>query len=349
MFSATLIMAQSPVKICLTGRAVENFKSYGQSFQNTAEFAVENNKISKKIELKSYFFNNRPLEPLRVYQKMIHDGCSAIIGFEYLSDLLLALKEQKNTEIPIFSSYASTITTDVLPDNVFLFMPHYNFLANKMVEYLQSRSNKLQDVLLITEINRDDMRKYKDAYSDILNKASIPFDTYDFLENDTIPSARFSTFLGKRKYKYIFMLSGAIPSAKIANYLNNPEVVFIGTENFGSSVSQTFFMQLDNKKINAHFIRNLDFVKPGRHGLANFQKIYYEKYHENPTILSAYTYDAIQIIAKALIQNNAINTKNIMKINYRGITGAYLENNKFYRSDEYVILSINKDGYVYEK
>lgn len=38
---------------------------------------------------------------MHIYNQMVNDSCSAIIGFEYLSDLLLAVKEQKNDTIPI--------------------------------------------------------------------------------------------------------------------------------------------------------------------------------------------------------------------------------------------------------
>ena len=98
--------AKPKIKICLTGRVVENLKSYGKSFLNAAYLAKKENDSTNKIEIKSYFYNNRPLEPVHIYNQMVADSCSAIIGFEYLSDLLLATKVQKSEMIPIFTSYA---------------------------------------------------------------------------------------------------------------------------------------------------------------------------------------------------------------------------------------------------
>ena len=92
---------QSHIKICLTGRIVENLASYGQSFLNAAFLAKDQSSLTHTVEIKSYFYNNRPLEPIYIYNQMVRDGCSAIIGFEYLSDLLLAVKEQKNDTIPL--------------------------------------------------------------------------------------------------------------------------------------------------------------------------------------------------------------------------------------------------------
>ena len=96
-------VAHPKIKICLTGRIVENLQSYGQSFLNAAYLSKEQNDASNQVEIKKYFYNNRPLEPINIYDKMVRDECSAIIGFEYLSDLLLAIKEQKNQQIPIFT------------------------------------------------------------------------------------------------------------------------------------------------------------------------------------------------------------------------------------------------------
>lgn len=81
---------------------MENLKSYGQSFLKAAQLATD--EYSNMVDIKSYFYNNRPSEPIHIYNQMIDEGCSAIIGFEYLSDLLLAVKAQKTETIPIFTS-----------------------------------------------------------------------------------------------------------------------------------------------------------------------------------------------------------------------------------------------------
>lgn len=342
------VFAQPKIKICLTGRVVENLQAYGQSFLNAAYLSKEQNGFSDQVEIKNYFYNNRPLEPIHVYDQMVRDKCSAIIGFEYLSDLLLATKVQKSERIPIFTSYASSTNKDKLPKNVFIFMPSYNFLVNKMLGYLHTHFNKIQNVLLVTEINRDEMRKYKEVYSDALTKENTKYDTFDFLENDVAFEGKLNKFLADKKYKYVFLLSGAIASAKIANIMNDHNTIFIGTENYGSSTSQTFYMRLNDKVIRSYFIRNLDFLKPSV-TLSDFESTYTKKYHTKPTLLAVYTYDATNIILNSFKELGSVNTNDVFHINYTGITGAYLKNNKFYRSNNYVVLSVGKDGYKYEK
>ena len=64
--------------------------------------------------------------------------------------------------------------------------------------------------------------------------------------------------------------------------------------------------------------------------------------------MSVYTYDAMNILLKTYATKGAVNAINIYRTNYEGISGAYLENNKFFRSENYVILSVSKDGFKYE-
>ncbi len=344
----SFVNGQTQIRICLTGRIVENLKSYGESFLKAAYLAKDQSILTNKVVIKSYFYNNRPLEPIHIYNQMVDDGCSAIIGFEYLSDLLLAIKEQRNDTIPIFTSYASSTNADQLPKNIFIYMPSYDYQAKKMMNYLNGRYKNIEDILLITEINRDEMLKYKEAYSHFLKKKHTKYTTFDFLENDNDIDGKIKKFLNKRKYRYVFLLSGAIASAKIANIMNDHKTIFIGTENFGSSVSQTFFMRLNDKFIRSHFIRNLDYLNSSD-ALSKFEYTYTKNYNEKPTILSAYTYDSMRIILKALDRTGIVNTNSILGTNYVGVTGAYLKNSQFHRSTNYVILSIGNKGYIYEE
>jgi hypothetical protein len=76
---------------------------------------------------------------------------------------------------------------------------------------------------------------------------------------------------------------------------------------------------------------------------------YTNRFVTMPSPLSAYTYDAVKIILEAQSQQGYVNTSSIMQINYKGVTGARISKNKFYRSNQYVIMSIGKNGFVYEE
>lgn len=334
--------------LCLAGRIVKSLPTYGESFSNAAYLARKQQGLADKIKIANYFYDNKPLEPARIYQKMREDGCNAIIGFEYLSDLLLVAKTQPDEKITIFSSYASTLKGDQLPKNIFLFMPLYNVLAEKMIHFLIDRFKKIDHVMLMTEIDREEMKKYKIAYSEVLHKDHIRFDTFDFLEDDANLESKLQTYLKEKKYCFIFLLAGTNSSSRIANIMDHKNIIFIGTENFGSSVYQSFYIRLNNKKIQSYFIRNLDFLNSNSL-LIKFQTDYAKRFHSKPTLLSAYTYEAANILMAAYKKSGNFNSASILNTHFYGLTGASIKNHAFYRSQNSIVLSVGKNGYQYEK
>ncbi len=88
---------ESFINVCLTGRIEQNLPAYKKLFTSAAYLALHNSDIYKKIQIKTYFYNNQALAPLEEYKKMRTENCQAIIGFEYLSDLLLVAKAQLST------------------------------------------------------------------------------------------------------------------------------------------------------------------------------------------------------------------------------------------------------------
>ena len=318
------------------------------AFLNAVTLAIDQSKQKDRVRIQRYFFDNEPSSPIQAYNKMVQDRCSAIVGFEYLSDLLLIEKIQQDTKIPIFTSYSSSNETDHMAENIFMFMPTYDYLAKKMVGYLQHRFHDIKKVLVITEIDRPDLVKYKAAYEKLFKWKKIHYETLDFLGNDNQFENKLTKFTKNKKYDFVFVFSGAVGSTKIINEMNDHKKIFVGTENFGSSTNQSLYVRLKDKKIIAFTIRNIDFLKSSER-LNKFRKEYNNKYSTMPNPLSAYTYDAMMIILKTLDKNKALTFNNIVKINYKGITGAYIKRNILHRSNQYAILSIGKKGFVCEE
>lgn len=340
--------ATQSTKVCLTGKLETTFPIYKTAILNAVDLALSQSSIIKIMSVETYFFDNKPLSAINAYNRMAKDHCDAIIGFEYLSDLLLIEKIQSDNKIPIFTSFSSSNSFDITPRNIFLFMPTYDYHAKKMMPFLQRRFGKINNVLLITEVDRPDLNKYKTAYKKILDQNKIHYDLLDFIGNDNQFEKKLRRSILGKNYNFVFVLSGAVGSTKIINMMNNQNTVFIGTENFGSSTNQSLFVRLNNKKINAFVVRNIDFLKSNKQ-LASFTKAYIEKYSTSPSILSTYAYDAMKIITKTLEKNSSLTIDNILKTNYQGVTGAHIQNKKFYRSNQYVILSIGEKGFAYEE
>lgn len=338
----------SSITICMTGKLEVALPEYKVGFLNAVDLALNQSMASQYVQIKTYFYDNKPLSSLRAYRHMMHDDCAAIIGFEYLSDLLLVNKFQKNYDIPIFTSYASNNSKDKLSSNIFIFMPSYDYQAQKMLQFLNAKFGNIDKVLIITEVDRIDLAKYKVSYGKLLEQAKIAYDEFDFVGDDNQLEKKIAKFLINKEYSFVFLLSSAVASTKAINLMNDHKITFIGTENFGSSTNQSLFVRLNDKKLSAYTIRNIDFLKQNKQ-LTKYKQLYIKKYAMMPSPLSAYTYDAMMIILKAIEKSHLVNTQTILDINFYGITGINISNKQFHRSNQYVILSINEQGFVYER
>jgi len=333
------------VKLCLTGRIVKSIKSYGESFENAAILAKAEFDKTNNVDIVKFYYDNLPLAAVDTYKKMENAGCSAIIGFSYLSDLLLVNNKIENIDIPIFTPYATSNDLSGFSSNIFFFRPNQAFLAKQMMSFLKKRSDQIKDVLVVTDISRSQTMDYKSSYSQILTEHKINFDSFDVLENDPNLISKLKVKTSKKEYRYIFLLAGAITSSKIANSLSDKNIVFIGTENFGSSTSKSFLTRLHNKKIKSFFCRNLSYLDMKNTKLQKFSKKYEVTFSKLPTLLSAYTFDAMKMIITASSTNKKLSMKNILQSNYAGITGVKINNHKNLKSDNYAILSVEEDGY----
>lgn len=336
------------VNLCLTGKIESTLPTYKSAFLNAAYLALSEHPKNTNINLITYLYDNKPLAAARTYREMLRDNCNAIIGFEYLSDLILVTKLQPSTQIPIFTSYASSSDSDKYPKNIFISSPSYDYQANKMIDFLHKKFGQIDNALVMTEISRTDLVKYKTAYTNLLNRNKTTYDIFDFVSNDSQFENKLNQLAKHKHYKYIFVFSGAVGSTKIINHLDDHKIIFIGTENFGSSTNQSVYVRLNNKTTTSFIIRNIDFLKTNK--LKNaFKRKYIERFSIEPSPLSAYTYDSVTIIMEAIERFNSASTNDILKLNYKGITGVTIKDNIFHRSNEYVILSIGKKGFIYEE
>jgi hypothetical protein len=346
LFAAQLL--NQKIKVCLAGRVMANLPSYGSSMINAVNLVIADEHLGGRVLVESYFYDNKPLEPVYEYKKMVDNGCSAIIGYEYLSDLILLKNMNSSIEIPIFTSYASTRKGESIKENIFIFMPDYDYLAENMIDFLKGKYSGFDNILLVTDIGREDLKRYKDSYIKIFKKHRIKYEVYDFLERDLKVKSDLLSINSHKQFKYIFLLSGVVGSSAIADALNNKDVVFVGTENFGSYNFQSFHDLIKNKNIKAHFIRNIDFDGKS-HALSSFESDYFKKFGENPSLLSAYTYDAMRIITKVYLDHHEVNSKYILQTPYRGITGISINSNGFNRSHSSIVLTNLSGGYIFEK
>lgn len=347
LFLSMNLHASNRTTICLTGRLESALPIYKPAFVNAAKLSISENNLTEEINLKVLIYDNKPLSAIRNYKKLMKYNCSAIIGYEYLADLLLISKNQ-HKKIPIFATYASTSEYEKLPDNVFIFIPPYEFMAKKMFQFLKNKFGTIQKVIVITEIDRPDLERYRSAYTEILKKQNIPYETLDYVGSDNFLDAKIKSHFSSTHYDFVFLLTSAVGSTKIINLTNDHKIIFVGTENFGSSSNQSLYVRLENKNVNAYSIRNFDFINK-KHSINLLVKKFTQTYSASPNPLSIYTYDAMNIILTSLKKSGRVTMSNILNTEFEGLSGVKIKNKIFDRSKNYIILSIGANGFKYEK
>ncbi len=335
--------AATKLIICLTGKVENEYSFYQSSLINGVKLAINDIKPRFSYVVKSYFFGNDPLSALSTYHSMIKDGCSAIIGFEYLSDLKLISKKDLNKKIPIISPYSSSLDGENIPKNILMLMPKYDYLVNTMYDFMLKKWGVLSNILIVTETDRPDLVDYKLSYEKIFFVNQVKYDEFNYVQTDHYLEQELKNFIAKRKYNFVIMLGGANTSIKILNTFNDANIKFIGTENFGSSNYQSVIPMITNPKVEAYVIRNIDYLSADSQ-IRVFKKRYEKMFFENPLPLSAYAYDAMSVVLMAYQKNHNFADDLFYKIDYKSITGITINNNIYHRSRKFSIINMRHDG-----
>ncbi len=314
--------------VCLADRIVKSIPYYGKSFVNGAELAISTFTQKDRVKLKTYFYDWEPLDAIKAFKAMQDDSCSVIVGFSYLTDAMLV--DRRNVSLKIFSPFAGFYGTPKLSNNFFTFKPPLEKFSESIIK-LSLRIGKKRPYIVFVEENRNSSLEYLKAYKNSLRSRHIKFKVFHILEgSNKIESvlADNSSVLSKSN---IILLSGVVTSSKIINSLSDKENIFFGTENFGSSTAKSIFNRINNKKEKIYFARNLDYIDKTNHKLSSFRTLYKSKYNTDPTVLSAYTFDAVSASLEAY-KLNPLEKLDFSNPSYNGITGIAFKNNTYSRS-----------------
>lgn len=304
-------------KICLSDHIFKEFKSYGKSLENAVDLALKDAKAHMAIE--KFYFDKSPLAPIQVYKKMKVEGCSGIIGFSYLTDLLTLSKVIKSLDIPIFSPYGATLKIK-LGKNIKLLQPRQDKIALKIVEFIKDKFPK-QNITVVTDLRRINMLEYKSALASILSGRNVRFVDVvkDEMKIDDVLKVR----------GVVITLTGTNIAADLIQKAHD-SVVFVGVETYGSKTSPSLMNLIGKetrKKIYA--FRNLSF-SARKSDLSEFYEKYKDHYGTLPTMLSIYGYDSARIL---------INELQGKQKDYLGLSGIQYVNGEMKRSNLYSIVS----------
>ena len=336
-----LIGFSKPLNICIASRVGASLPAYKTAIYDAARLATE--KYNIDVKLTPFFYKN-PLDPIRVYDKMIEAKCDAVIGYEYLTDVCL-LEKNRKINIPIFSLYGSNYKKSNIVNNIFFLLPSYYSQAKDMLGYMKSDLglNNKSKILLLTNVSSESMKSYGKAYQHIFRKEQINYKKIKFADEDKDIIYKALNELKKDKYDFIIILSSSAQASEIINGVDSNKYTYIGTDMFGSSVAPTLLYQLKKTTNKIYFVRNIDtgFDK----SVSLFNKEYCKEFNIDPLMISLYAYDAVNVIIKSYSQFGFVAPRSIDGINYDGVSGINISKHKYNQSAHFIVLKVGKDGY----
>lgn len=329
------------LNICIASRVGASLPAYKTAIYNAARLATE--KYNIDVTLTPFFYKN-PLDPIRIYDKMIESKCDAVIGYEYLTDVCL-LEKTRKINIPIFSLYGSNYKQSNILNNIFFLLPSYYSQAKDMLDYMKSKLslNNNSKLLLLTNVSSESMKTYGKAYQSLLGKEHINYKKIIFADEDKDIVYKVLNELKKDKYNFIIILSSSTQASDIINGVDSDKYTYIGTDMFGSSVAPTLLYQLKDLNNKIYFVRNIDTAFDKK--VSSFNQEYYKEFDIDPLMISLYAYDAVNVIIKSYKKFGFVATRSIDGINYNGISGINIANNKYNQSTHFTVLKVGKDGY----
>lgn len=320
------VSASDQFKICIAGHIYKEFKSYGDSLENAVKMAIDEN--HSDVVYEKFYYDNSPLESIKIYNKMIIAKCRAIIGFPYLTDLLLLNNAVKiDPTVPILSPFAATFSKN-LQKNFYLLHPPQDVLIDKLFDFVIKKFPDSINITILTDIRRVEMIEYKTALINKLKGTKFNVSILDIINDEINPNLKINT-----SNHLFFLFTGPVPASKFIN-ITNSQGIYLGTETLGSKTTPSLINILGNKNLkNIYSIRNLSFDTKELN-LSSFYKNYKNRFKSDPTILSIYGYDAtnISLLLKSSIQKD-----------FTGISGVKISHGKLIYSKYYSIISPSKN------
>lgn len=356
-----LALTTPVVRICMTGSLMKIYPEYARAFEQGAESALDDlkkNNLDTQFEKHIYYYDNNPLAPRQTLEKMIANQCSVILGFDNTNELTAVqdLAEKENQFV--ISMYADT--KELISKNVFSLQPPADFLVQKLRSYIGEKY-KIKNVLIFNTIDRSDLVHYRQAFQSWFKEINASVTSVNLLERPLrLEEARAEILKDIDIVDTIVLDTRALTASLISDLIHEmledkKKILFLATENLGSSSLPVFFNALKHKDVEVYFSRHNAITDPDKK-YQNFVSEYKNKYGENPAVISGYAFDTVKylgVLYKSISsaeKENIISPEQMLKAakdsTFSGITGiTFLPGPKIDHTKSFIV-KVTSDGYA---
>jgi len=325
-------------KVCLTGATVKLFKNYGEAFENGATLA----KANSSLILEKHFYDRTPLAARDAMKKMTKSKCDGIVGFSTGNDLLTIKDLAEEFKIPVLSIYGDP-NSKLSSEFVKTMQPKPEYLLKSLFSKVASKINNLKKFLVVTTIDREAMKGYKEAYAKKLKSFNKSVLHVDLIESSGDIKKFKEIFLKNRNsIDGVVILTRSKMAAEITDFINhhksNKSPLILATKYFGSSALPAYLNYLTNKNVQAYFARH-NCLCDKDPAYQKFIEKYRASFKKDPMVISAHTFDAVNFFKKLAIK------KEVNAITHTGITGIAIKKGFQISKSKSFVIEVNQRGY----
>lgn len=332
-----------------------SYNPYGQYFRNGVSLALAENITALQnkniqIETKEYDYGASDLNVIKAFKQANADGVSAVIGYNYSSNALIAAPLHMKNKIPMLSPSASANRLKSYPEYVHLGSFSNEYMAKVLAAFTRN-DLKARSVLVIPAANCAYCVDLGEAYKNEFRKLGGQVtDTFDILQEDK----SFKNIIEKAKqinYDAVFIPNQELTAARIILTFLEAGIKkpFLGADGWGNEGSE-FFSVLKGKSFEGysvtHWHPELD-TKESR----TFVKSYQDKFGRVPNDTSVLAYDFTNFLIHAILkskQHDRISLEKSLKgiRSFKGISGNYIMRSGQAPAKDILILKTSGNRFV---
>ena len=335
-----------------------SFNPYGGYFRDGINMALEQNKekLAKKgisIVMKEFDYGSDDLNVIKAVKNADKSGVSAVIGYSYSSNALIAAPLHVRAKLPMLSPSASANRLSSFGKYIHLGSFSNQFMAQALAKF-SVHELKAKKVIMIPAANCAYCTDLADTFETELIKQGGQIVKKIPVLQDEKSFRSVAELVKNLDFDAVFIPNQELTSARIISSfldfgINKP---FLGADGWGNE-GKEFFNVLKNRKFTGYSVTHWHPKLQTRKSL-EFVKAYQKKYKKIPNDTSVLAFDYMNFLIQTILTSKSHDRENLENAlqgmtDFEGITGKYnLVANKAPRKN-ILILKSSERGFEIDK
>lgn len=358
-FYSHLAKADSTVVIGMASNFSElstvSFNPYGGYFRDGVMMAVDENRdrLKKKkvsLELKEFDYGAEDLNVFKAVEQADKAGVSAVIGYNYSSNALIAAPLHISKKIPMLSPSASANRLGTFGKYIHLGSFSNEYMARVLAKF-SINNLKAKKILIIPAVNCAYCVDLATVFTEELKVlggsvvASLPVLQEDKQFSELGPKIRGLDF------DAVFIPNQELTAARIILSLLEAGIKkpFLGADGWGNEGSE-FFSILKEHQFEGYSVTHWH-PRLRTQKSQNFVKAYQQRFKKLPNDSSVLAYDFMNFLIAAILRSDKYDRESLEKSlqslqHFEGVTGKYIMSANKAPSKDILVLKTGKDSFV---